>query len=181
VSQGWCGSQPSERLPSEWQENFGGATRNEVQSVRFSGKRDEVNRKGRLKMRKLCIVAVLLLFTGLVVAQSTDNQSQGAASNAADQAQQAGSNAAGQANAGQSAGQEQNAGQSQPGAAAGGQTGAPPAGQAGAAGETAGATAGTAAAGHKHLPQTGSPLPLLGLLGLGSVSIGLWKARYLRR
>jgi len=28
------------------------------------------------------------------------------------------------------------------------------------------------------LPQTGSELPLLGLLGLGTVSAGVWKAYY---
>ena len=171
-------------------------------------------------------MAVLLLFAELAVAQSTDNQSQGAASTAADQAQQAGSNAAGQAQqAGSSAadqakqagsnaaGQAQQAGSDAADAAKQGaqagydkakegansavdatkkavtgsstdqnagegqnasqekQTGAPPAGQ---AGETAGTTSG---AEHKHLPQTASPLPLLGLLGMGSLSFGLWKAR----
>lgn len=31
---------------------------------------------------------------------------------------------------------------------------------------------------NKKLPQTGSELPLLGLLGLGTVSAGVWKAYY---
>jgi len=31
---------------------------------------------------------------------------------------------------------------------------------------------------NSKLPQTGSELPLLGLLGLGTVSAGVWKAYY---
>jgi hypothetical protein len=31
------------------------------------------------------------------------------------------------------------------------------------------------------LPQSASPLPLLGLLGLGTFSLGVWKARWFRK
>jgi flagellar biosynthesis/type III secretory pathway protein FliH len=34
---------------------------------------------------------------------------------------------------------------------------------------------------HKKLPQTASPLPLLALLGMGSLSFGVWKARLFGR
>lgn len=32
-----------------------------------------------------------------------------------------------------------------------------------------------------HLPQTASPLPLLGLLGMGAFSLGAWKSRWFHK
>jgi hypothetical protein len=170
---------------------------------------NEVNSKGRLKMHKLGITAVLLLFAGMAVAQATGSQTQGAASNAAGQAQGAASSAASQAQgaassaatgaqnaASQTAGAAQQGAQTgyektkqgasnAAGAATGAATGDQSAGQdqtgaASTAGQTGG-TAGTTTTGaNKGLPQSASPLPLLGLLGLGSLGFGVWKLRYFR-
>ena len=60
---------------------------------------------------------------------------------------------------------DQNQNQGTPESQSGAQTGANP----------------KAGAHHGGLPQTGSPLPLLGLLGAGAVGFGTWKARFFRR
>ncbi len=39
-------------------------------------------------------------------------------------------------------------------------------------------TENTTTTANKKLPQTASPLPLLGLLGLGAFSVGAWKFRF---
>lgn len=108
-------------------------------------------------MRKLLfLVVVLLVMAGWTVAQTSggDNPSGQAGTSAqSSQSSQSGQSATGQSTTGQS--------QSTPSSTS--QTGNEPAGQ----------QAGTAAGQHGKLPQTASPLPLLGLLGMGSLGAGL--------
>jgi cobalamin biosynthesis Mg chelatase CobN len=130
-------------------------------------------------------------------AQQNANQAQGAASNAADQAQGAASGAADQANQGTGGvtgavtgaakavgkGTETGAKKTKDFITGGSkdqdQTGTA------AQGQTSGTTSisDTSASAQAHggkLPQSASPLPLLGLLGLGSVGFGVWRARFRR-
>ena len=48
-------------------------------------------------------------------------------------------------------------------------------------GQTGQTAQGESATGSQKLPQSASPLPLLALLGLGSFSLGAWKARLFRK
>ncbi len=127
-------------------------------------------------MRRLAITAVLLLLASAfaVAQQSASDQAQGAGSQAAGAA----SNAAGATKSGAESGynktknamtgdsNDQNTSNDQNN----NQTT-----------EQQTNTQTTTSTAHKKLPQTASPLPLLGLLGLGTFSLGLWKARFLNR
>jgi hypothetical protein len=140
-------------------------------------------------MKKMAIAAVMLLVTGLAVsnlgfaqsstqqsaadqAQQSANQAQSAADQAqqnANQAQGAASNAANQTNQSVGGGSKK---QDQTGTAAQGQT----------SGTTSiSDTSANAPAHGGKLPQSASPLPLLGLLGLGTVGFGVWKVRFRRK
>jgi hypothetical protein len=130
-------------------------------------------------------------------AQQNANQAQGTASNAAGQAQGTATNAADQAN--QSAGgvtgavtgaakavgkgTETGAKKTEEFVTGGGskqdQTGTAAQGQASGTTSISDTSANAPAHGGK-LPQSASPLPLLGVLGLGSVGFGVWKARFRR-
>jgi LPXTG-motif cell wall-anchored protein len=66
----------------------------------------------------------------------------------------------------------------QTGAAAGANAGSAAADQSAAGNAADQSAAGTSNAQGNKLPQTGSELPLLALLGVGSLSAGVWKAYY---